>query len=356
MATQGFHFKNYYSPLWYGSTSGGEWANLTGTVPNNGNYISLNNSGKIGLNMLFTAGRQAKRLGYAVNGWCSTSPTENDRNLSFPNMGYDWHGSGTGFTAEISESSGQALWPQSDIQLIDQSFDTYVSKEPFLTYYITSSGHAEYDFSENAMAMRNQAQVANLKYSETAQAYIACNLELEYAMQDLLQRLENAGIADRTLIVLAPSNVPSTYMNDRINIVEEIKGTDLDETESYRNALIIYSPSMTQPVEIDKYCSSVDILPTVSNLMGWEYDSRMMIGQDILSDAKQFIAFPDLSFISDKCVFNKTQNKVTSLSGEEISNDYILQMTQRAESWSSISDLLYATDFYKYVENQLRIF
>ena len=60
-------------------------------------------------------------------------------------------------------------------------------------------------------------------------------------MQDLLQRLENAGIADRTLIVLAPSNVPSTYMNDRINIVEEIKGTDLDETESYRNALIIYS-------------------------------------------------------------------------------------------------------------------
>ena len=166
----------------------------------------------------------------------------------------------------------------------------------------------------------------------------------------------SAGIADRTLIVLAPSNVPSTYMNDRINIVEEIKGTDLDETESYRNALIIYSPSMTQPVEIDKYCSSVDILPTVSNLMGWEYDSRMMIGQDILSDAKQFIAFPDLSFISDKCVFNKTQNKVTSLSGEEISNDYILQMAQRAESWSSISDLLYATDFYKYVENQLRIF
>lgn len=353
MATQGFHFKNYYSPLWYGSTSGGEWTNLTGTVPNNGSYISLNNSGKIGLNMLFTAGRQSKRLGYAVKGWCSTSPTESDRNLSFPNMGYDWHGSGTGYTAELNESSGLALWPQSDIQLIDQSFDTYVSKEPFMTYYITSSGHAEYNFSENAMAMRNQAQVANLSYSETAKAYIACNLELEYAMQDLLQRLENAGIADRALIVLAPANVPSTYMNDSVNIVEEIKGTDLDEIESYRNTLIIYSPSMTQPVEIDKYCSSVDILPTVSNLMGWEYDSRMMIGQDILSDAKQFIAFPDLSFISDKCIYNKAQNKVTSLTGEEISNDYILEMTQRAESWSSISDLLYATDFYKYVEAQI---
>ena len=79
----------------------------------------------------------------------------------------------------------------------------------------------------------------------------------------------------------------------------------------------------------------------------------MTIGQDILSDSEQFIAFPDLSFISDKCIFNKAQNKVTSLTGEEISNDYILQMTQKAESWSSISDLLYSTDFYKYVEAQM---
>lgn len=353
MATQGFHFKNYYSPLWYGSTSGGEWANLTGTVPNNGNYVSLENSGKIGLNMLFTAGRQSKRLGYNVNGWHNNSATYYGRNLSFPNMGYEWHGTDSGYDPEVRESSGKALWPQSDIRLIDQSFDTFASNEPFMTYYITVSGHVEYNFSGNAMAMRNQDKVANLTYSDAAKAYIACNLELEYAMQDLLQRLQNAGIADRTLIVLAPDHVPYSYMSDETNIVEEIKGTDLDEIESYRNTLIIYSPSMTQPVEVDKYCCSIDILPTVSNLMGWDYDSRMMVGQDILSDAEQFIMFPGLSFITDKCIYNKKQDKVTSLTGEDISEDYISQMSKKAYNWYTISDLLYSTDFYKYVEAQM---
>ena len=353
MATQGFHFKNYYSPLWYGSTSGGEWANLTGTVPNNGKYVSLQESGNRKINMLFTAGRQSSRLGYHTTGWHNNSATYYGRNLSFPNMGYEWHGSGDGYDPEVSESSGKALWPQSDIRLIDQSFDKYASDEPFMTYYMSVSGHVEYNFSGNAMSVRNKDKVANLTYSDTAKAYIACQLELEYAMQDLLQRLENAGIADRTLIVLAPDHVPYSYMSDGNNIVEEIKGTSLDEIESYRNTLIIYSPSMQQPVEVDKYCCSVDILPTVSNLMGWDYDSRMMVGQDILSDSEQFVMFPGLSFITDKCIYNKKQDKITSLTGEEISQDYISQMSKKAYNWYTISDLLYSTDFYKYVESQM---
>ena len=49
------------------------------------------------------------------------------------------------------------------------------------------------------MSAKNHDAVKDLPYSEPVKAYIACNLELEYAMQDLLQRLENAGIADRTL-------------------------------------------------------------------------------------------------------------------------------------------------------------
>lgn len=353
MATQGFHFKNYYTPLWYGSTNGGEWANLTGTVPNNGKYVSMQESGVRGLNMLFTAGRQSTRLGYHTTGWHNNSPTMYGRDKSFPNMGYEWHGSGTGYDPEVSESSGKALWPQSDVHLIDQTFDQFASNEPFMTYYMSVSGHVEYNFSGNAMSVRNKDKVANLTYSDSAKAYIACQLELEYAMQDLLQRLENAGIADRTLIVLAPDHVPYAYMTSDNNIVNEIKGTTLDEIESYKNTLIIYSPSMKQPVEVDKYCCSIDILPTVSNLMGWDYDSRMMVGQDALSDSEQFIMFPGLSFITDKCIYNKKQDKITSLTGEEISQDYISQMSKKAYNWYTISDLLYSTDFYKYVESQM---
>lgn len=42
-----------------------------------------------------------------------------------------------------------------------------------------------------------------------------------------------------------------------------------------------------------KYCYDVDILPTISNLLGLEYDSRLMVGQDILSDSEQLVCFPE---------------------------------------------------------------
>ena len=349
MMTQGFYFKNYYSPLYYGSTSGGEWSNLTGTVPNNGNYVAMETAGETGLNMLFTAGKQSVRLGYKTTGWHNNSPTYYGRNLSFPNMGYEWHGSGDGYEPEINESSGKALWPQSDVHLIDQTFDQYASSEPFMTYYITVSGHVEYNFTGNAMAKRNQDKVANLTYSDKTKAYIACQLELEYAMQDLLQRLENAGIADRTLIVLAPDHVPYADME----IIDEIKGSAQDEIEAYRNCLIVYSPSMTTPVEVDKYCCSVDILPTVSNLMGWDYDSRMLVGSDILSDSEQFIIFPGLSYITDKVIYNKKAGTTTLLTDEEVDDEYIKTMSKKAYNWYTISDLLFSTDFFKYVEGQM---
>ena len=351
LMNNGFVFKNYYSPLWYGSTSGGEWANLTGTVPNNGSYVSMEHAGEIGLNMLFTAGRQSTRLGQYTTGWHNNDYKYYGRNLSFPNMGYEWHGTGQGYEPEQTKS-GKNRWPQSDRQLVSQSFPTLTDKEPFTCYYITVSGHVEYNFSGNAMCMKNEERVAELEYSDTTKAYIACQMELDDAIGDLMQQLKDAGIADRTLIVLAPDHVP--YAN--MEIIDELTGKKQDEIDAYRNSLIIYSTSMEEPVVVDKYCSSIDILPTVSNLMGWDYDSRMMVGQDILSPSEQFIMFPGLSWITDKYRYNAKKDSLQDLkTGEEISipDEEFTKIKKKAYSWYTFSDMLYDTDFYKYVETQM---
>ena len=41
---------------------------------------------------------------------------------------------------------------------------------------------------------------------------------------------------------------------------------------------------MTDAIEIDKVGSQIDVLPTLLNLFGIEYDSRLIVGKDILSD------------------------------------------------------------------------
>ncbi len=355
MASEGFVFKHYYTPEYYGSTTGGEWSNLTGTVPNDGDYVSMSQSGRVGLNMLFTAGRQSVRLGYRTTGWHNNTYTYYYRDVDFPNMGYEWYGSGNGYEPEISSSSGKPIWPQSDVMLIEQSFPEYAADEPFMTYYMTVSGHMDYTWGGNTMSKRNEeavreyAEKNGYDYSENTLGYLAAQKELDKAIGTLLDYLDKTGLADRTLIVMSCDHVPY----DDMDVLNDIAGKKLSAISKYKNALFIYSPSMEEPVVVDKYCCQIDMLATVSNLMGWDYDSRMLVGEDILSDSEQFVMFTGLSYITDKVIYNAKSGKVKNLTDEEVDDDYLQSMKEKAKNWYTISDLLFSTDFFKYVEDQM---
>ncbi|MBE5945304.1 MAG: LTA synthase family protein [Lachnospiraceae bacterium] len=346
LSTKGFVFKNYYTPLWYGSTLGGEYADLTGLMPKNGSYLSMYKSGANGNDMMFTLSKQLLKQGYTVKGYHNNEYTYYDRHISHTNLGYEWYGTGNGYEPERA-GDGTQLWPQSDLHLIDTTFDGYINQEPFHTYYLTVSGHVMYNFGGNEMAKRHQEQFADLEYSETTKAYIACQYELELAMTSLIQKLEDAGVADRTLIVLTADHVPY----DNKDVVDELAGKELDNTfEWYENALIIWSASMEEPVTVNKYCSSLDILPTVSNLMGLPYDSRMLVGQDILSDSEGLVMFNDRSFITDRVSYNANTGEVRSIDGSQIDMSYVEYIQAVVKNKFSMAEKICENDYYRYID------
>lgn len=346
MAHSGFYFKNFYTPLWYGSTIGGEFANLTGLMPNNGGYLSMNKCGENGNDMLFTPAQQLLKKGYAVRGYHDNDYTYYDRNISHPNMGYTWKGVGNGLEAEKYED-GTELWPQSDVKLINDTFDEYSGREPFHTYYLTVSGHVMYNFGGNAMADKHRDIVENLQYSDETKAYIACQYELELAMKTLVQKLENEGIADNTLIVLVADHVPY----DNKNVVDELAGSTLGDTfEWYKNTLIIWSASMKEQVVVNKYCSSLDILPTVSNLMGLPYDSRMIVGQDILSDSPALVMFNDRSFITDSVMYDANTGEVMKITVAEVSDDYVESIKQVVSNKFNLAQSIVDYNYYAVID------
>lgn len=344
LANEGFVFNNYYTPPWYASTSDGEYANLTGLLPTDGR-VSLKETGTRQNDMRFTLGRSLGALGYTANAYHNNSYTYYGRDLSHPNMGYNWFGTGNWFQPETNES-GYELWPQSDVQLIAQSVDSYIDSEPFLTYYMSVSGHMMYDFGSNCMAARNKDAVADLPYSDTTKGYLASQLELEKGLALLLEKLEEHGISDRTVIVLGADHIP---YND-IDVLNELAGHELEsEFELYENSLIIWSGSMEEPVRIEKYCYDVDILPTVSNLLGVEYDSRLLIGQDILSDSEQLVCFPDRSFISGQCFYNASTGAATPIGDENVTEEYIQNMSAVVYNKFSVSEMLLDENYYQYL-------
>lgn len=346
---EGFKFNHYYTPGWYASTSDGEYANLTGLLPTDG-IVSLKLSGERKNNMYFTLGRQLERLNYSLNGYHNNSYTYYGRDVSHPNMGYNWHGTGNWFQPETTDN-GSEYWPQSDLQLIRQSMPEYMDKEPFHTYYMTVSGHMMYGPGSNQMSYQNYDMAAELPYSETTKGYIACQMELEKAVSALVNELERKGIADRTVIILSADHIPY----DDKPVCDELAGRELESAiEWYENDLIIWSGSMEEPVTVDKYCYDVDILPTVSNLLGLPYDSRLMIGQDILSDSEQLVCFPDRSFISGKCIYNTSNGTVTPLTEEEVTQEYLDNLLAVIYNKFVVSELTLMENYYQYLDGNLQ--
>ena len=286
LANNGFVLNNYYQPDWTQSTTGGEFAHMTGIIPTwvNGHTSFTESAGKA---MPFGLGWMFRAEGYSTKAYHNNTYSYYGRDLTHPNLGYDYFGFGNG----LEIPSEQQGWPASDLEMIQATIgadiDAYVNNGmPFHTYYMSVSGHADYGWGENSMSDKNRAYIESLglNYSEPVLAYLAAQQELEYAMEYLLDTLEEAGIADDTVIVLTPDHYPYGLTGD-VDYYQELIGTDTNSglTSYYKNSLIIWSGAMDEPVEVDSPCTAVDAVPTILNLFGLDYDSRLLSGRDVLS-------------------------------------------------------------------------
>ncbi len=364
LSHEGFVFNNFYTALHYTSTSGGECQNLLGLYPQNGGDIIMQDSGDAGTNWYFSLAQQLNRENYNSIGFHANGNIYN-RLASHTNLGYKWVQDGTGFTMETNEGGGK-IWPQSDLYCVEQTADQFINEQPFNVYYMTISGHMPYEFSSNAIATRNKELVANSGYSETTQGYLATVIELDKAMEYLLQKLEEAGIADKTLIVLAPDHIPyfdvasieelagKTFAKgDSQDLADHLDESMIGDYNLYKNTLIMWTASMEEPVQVDKVCCQVDILPTVSNLLGLEYDSRMLSGTDILSDSAGMVAFNSGSWLTDQGYYDRYTQTFTPSEGCTIDaasqEEYVQAMRSVASSRREISGIAYSYNAYEYI-------
>ncbi len=340
MQTEGFNFTNFYTPIWGVSTSDGEYVATTGLLPKSGVWSYT----RVAENyMPFAFGNQFNSLGYESYAFHNHSYSYYNRDKSYPTMGYDFYAKGHGL--EITDQ-----WPESDIELITQSTPYFMDAESFSVYYMTVSGHLEYNFMGNMMAYKNMEATSDLDYSEVVRAYISCNLELEYAMTELLAQLEAAGKLEDTVIALSSDHYPYGLSDEEY---AELRGVEsLEKTfEFYENAFLLWNSEMEEAITVDKYASSLDIAPTLSNLFNLEYDSRLFMGHDILSDSPALVVFADRSYITDKYMYNANTSEATLFEGQTVSAEEVSEMSEYVSQLFLNSARILDMDYYDYLLN-----
>lgn len=338
MATNSFIFNNYYQPLYPVSTSDGEYMNLMSLIPKEGVW-SFKATSK--LSMPFGLGNVFKKEGYNAYAFHNHTYKYYSREKSHTNIGFKYIGCGNGLERKMNCKH----WPNSDAEMMDATFDYYLKdNKPFVTYYMTVSGHLNYNFYGNNMASRNKKAVKNLKYSTAVKAYYATQIELDKAMSKLLNKLEEKNLLNDTLIVIAPDHYPYGLKTSEMNEVSKIDRSD--KFENYHTSLIIYNPTI-EKTEVNKVVSGIDILPTVLNLFGMNYDSRLLMGKDIFSETEGLAILSDRSWVSDKGKYNSVSKEFISNTNEEVSKEYIEKINTEVYQKFSMSSLILDNDYYK---------
>ena len=365
----GIIFQNYYGTF-QSVTTNGEYTMCMGLYPDMSRTKTDSSFNVAGTNYLpFCLGNALKGMGYQTWAYHDYIGDFYNRNITHANMGYTFKAADSGLDMKID-------WPSSDLEMMEASVDDYInSGEPFHAYYMTFSGHYQYNW-DNAMSAKNRDAVKDLPYSEPVKAYIACNLELEYALEYLTRRLEQAGVADKTCIVLTNDHYPYGLTEAEYN---ELAGQTLDTTfEKYRNSFICYVPGLSENIVADEYCSTADILPTLLNLFGADYDSRLLAGTDALSSGIHVAVLSDKSFLTKtfrydagtETVIPADENITISdelaeayrlyvdsrfqLSSNILNSDYYAHAFAKASSGGSLEDTVVFTDI-KSIFNQASV-
>ena len=329
LATKGIQIPEFYQPAGAGTT-GGETQYLLGVLAEaGGDSMQLAATH----DNYFTMGSALDRLGY--NGW------------AFHNSDYDYYNRGTTHNT-LGYSSGYMglgngierwvtkQWPESDVEMMRGTFDDlYGDAAPFNVYYMSVSGHCtDGTYSPtDAMAAPHWDAVADLPYSDKVKAYLATQVELDQAVGYLVSRLEETGQADDTVIVIGGDHYPYGLGYGQNDALAELYGYNADNAwQRDHNKLIIWSGCLEdedaypEPIVVNGPMSSIDVLPTLLNLFGCEWDSRLLPGRDVFSDREPLVFNPSYDWKTDLGTYLAATGTFTPAEGATVPDGYVDQM------------------------------
>ncbi len=346
LANDGIKFTDFYQPAWGGSTSTGEFSILTGLVPVDDVNSMLET---VDDNMYFTTGNQCLRLGYTSLAFHNGNYSYYDRDLTHPNLGYSqFLGWGNGLEDILPE------WSE-DEDTFRETMNTYIDDQPFNVYYMTGSAHFPYN-AERPLVEKYMPRVEEVmgdKYSEEVLYYFCYQMELEEALTTMVDMLEEKGIADDTVIVLCPDHYPyglaksATFGNSEDYLLDLYKVDSYDGLVRDKTSLIIWSGCIEgMGLEVDTPVYSLDILPTLSNLFGFEYDSRLLVGRDVFSDEEPLCIWSDYSFLTEKGWYNAATGEFQPTTDEEVTDEYLEEVKATVANKIAFSSSVLKNNYY----------
>ncbi len=240
----------------------------------------------------------------------------------------------------------------SDEDFMEVAMDITLSdtSEPFMLWLTTVSSHQPY-VQSSIEGDKYLSITEDTDYPMDLRRYMSKLKTLDNALGILLEELENAGILDDTVIALFGDHYPYGLKDSTINYVLDY---DLDDYEREKTPFVIYNSEIS-PQSIDKYTSYINLTPTIANLFNLNYDPRLYMGYDVLSDDYwNVVTFADGSWKNNLVYYNAGTSNVKYYVDDGMSIDEIKNINQIITNKMQMSSNIIENNYFKYLDESLK--
>lgn len=337
LSKESINFTNHYSMYTGGgSTFNSEFAVNTGfTTPLSyiENVYSFHSN-----TFSHSMARLFKEQGYVVNAFHMNSGEFYSRGVNYNSWGYDnYYG-----LIDVLDYDNNEHYLDREL-ILNQTFynEMFKQEDKFVNYIITYSPHTPFTTEKDVGKL-----IAELKYgednipelTEEESAKLQAG-ETDYFIGLLMEALKENGLYEDTVIVAFADHYLYTLEDKTI----------LDQYKTTENNLINHTPffiwsSDATPENKNVVTMQTDILPTVLNLFGLEYNSNNYIGNDALANGyKGYVFFSDYSWY-DGNVY--VENGAITNDGNA-SQEYIQMMSEQIGAVIRKNDLTLRYNYFK---------
>lgn len=345
MMMNGINFTNHYS--YYnggGSTFNSEFAVNTGFITPlsfTQNAYSFSKS-----TFPYTLARLFKNEGYAVNAFHMNTSEFYSRGANYKNWGYDnYYG-----LIDLYDYKNKEYELDRELILNEDFSNKMFENDKFVDYIITYSSHLPFstekgvcktlitmdaleELGEEKLPKDYTLPVLNEEECAKRQAK-----ETDYMVELLLNKLEEKSLLENTVIVVYTDHYLYTLSDQTI----------LDKYKDTKNNLINHTPFFIYDGKTKKtvkdVTSQLNILPTVLNLYGIDYNPVNYLGKNALAkNYNGYVFFSDYSWYDGNVYVEGgvvTNNKWISSDDLENMNYYIGEIIKK-------NDITLKTDYFK---------
>lgn len=342
--SEGWHWNNSYSPRNSCATGNNEFSAMTGLYSLYNactSNVYLNNTYFEAIFNLFNNASYSTNSMHDFSEWYYKRPTIHI------NMG-----SKEFFNAQklnIKTASYYGEWPD-DREFINKAMDINLAKDgKWMTWLTTVTSHQPYS-SSSTYGDLYKDEFKAMGYSNSMSRYLSKLKVVDEAIGELYRRLKEANQLDDTVIVLLSDHYP--YGLSKSTVSETITHS-LDDYEIERTPFVIYNSTM-EPKEFNEYTSYINLVPTIANLLGLEYDPRLYVGTDLLSNEyESIVIFADGSWKNEKAFYNAATGKVKFYIENAYTEEELRNINEKVSLKISMSNSAIKLNYFNYLESKI---